>query len=158
MRPSLQHPIPDSTNLAQTVEAVRGSLSQLLLRRFRSRIYARLQTQVDVPVRDGTYPLLVTLASGAARSTDLAERAGVDRTTASRQIASLVEADLVDQRIDDDDRRNTVLSLTPRGIAAARRITENADDVLVHALADWSPADREAIARLLPRLLQALDA
>ena len=150
--------MPDDTSLAQTVEAVRTSLSHLLLRRFRSRIYAHLQHQVDVPVRDGTYPLLVTLASGAARSTDLAERAGVDRTTASRQVASLVEADLVDQRIDDDDRRNTVLSLTPRGITAARRITENADDLLEHALADWSPSDRDALARLLPRLLQALDA
>ena len=149
--------MPDDANLADTVGAVRAPLSQMLLRRFRSRIYERLQYGVGVPVRDGTYPILTTLAFGEARSTDVAERAGVDRTTASRQLASLIAAGLVEQRTDDNDRRNSLLTLTPRGVATADRISDNADDLLEQALADWSSSDREALARLLPRLIQALD-
>jgi DNA-binding MarR family transcriptional regulator len=149
--------MPDDAGLAQTVSAVRASLSHLLLRRFRSRIYERLQHGIEVPVRDGTYPILTTLASGESRSTDVAERAGIDRTTASRQIATLVAGGLVQQRSDDDDRRNSLLALTPRGVVTAGRIADNADELLMRALADWEPSDREALARLLPRLIKALD-
>lgn len=145
----------DST-FESDADILRSSLSELLLRGFRANIYRQIEPGVDIPVRDGTYPILTALDAAPCRTTDLAERSGVDRTTASRQVSQLLAAGLVEQNTDPQDRRNTVVSLTPKGKSAAQRLASNADSLVRQALSDWQPDDRGAIARLLPRLLSDL--
>lgn len=51
----------------------------------------------------------------------LAGRLGTDRSTLSREIAPLVEAGLVEARLDPDDRRRRVLTLTASGRGRVKR-------------------------------------
>jgi DNA-binding MarR family transcriptional regulator len=143
-------PAPDPAT-----DAVLDAVTALMLRRFRSSVYARLQPGVDVPVRDGTYPMLVGLAAGGLSVTPLAEASGVDRTTASRQAAALVAGGLVRVEADPADRRAGVLTLTAEGERAAGRMREDARRFVVDFLGSLEPEDQAAAGRILPALVRA---
>ncbi|WP_445443302.1 MarR family winged helix-turn-helix transcriptional regulator [Clavibacter sp. km1a] len=149
--------MPDGARSAPepVVDAVLDAMTALMLRRFRSSVYARLQPGVDVPVRDGTYPMLVGLASGGLSVTALAEASGVDRTTTSRQAAVLVDGGLVRVEADPGDRRAGVLTLTAEGERAAGRLRADARRFVVDFLASLEPEDRAAAGRILPALVRA---
>lgn len=104
------------------------------------------------------YLVLVRLAAReCTRSKDLAEAEGLDASTMSRRIASLVERGLVSRNTDPDDRRAHTLSLTDLGNQTvlderARRVA-----LVTDALAEWDEADRAELARLLGRLTDTLE-
>ena len=83
---------------------------------------------------------------------DLAKRLGVDQSTASRQLRPLEEQRLVSRTGDDNDRRVSWLSLTPKGRRVLERTTEVWLDDYRRALADWNEDDRAALGELLDRL------
>jgi DNA-binding MarR family transcriptional regulator len=59
---------------------------------------------------------------GTVSLLDLAERLGVDKSTMSRMVESLVRARLVERRQDSENRRYVKVSLTERGEAIFREI------------------------------------
>ncbi len=98
-------------------------------------------------------PLLVALAEGGPmRSAALAAAVLSDPSTVSRQIAALVEADLVERRPDPADRRANLLDLTTAGrdALAAHRRARDVHIALVTAA--WPVHDRRRIADLIDRL------
>ena len=68
----------------------------------------------------------------------------------------MIDAGLVVQTPDPDDRRATVLSVTKAGSAAFRRYRKAADELLAEALADWSDKDVDRAAVQLHRLAATL--
>lgn len=137
---------------------VANALTRMLLRRFRISIYEQVQTGVTAAVQDGTVPILAALRRGSADSTTLAEQLGLDRTTVSRQVDALVAAGFVTRSSSMTDRRSTMLTLTVDGRQDAERLHKNISATVASALEDWTASDRAAIARLLPRLVDALQA
>jgi DNA-binding MarR family transcriptional regulator len=124
----------------------------LLLRRSRA-ISARLAGELHPDLDGAAYGLLALLEdTGPLRASDLVARLGLDKSTVSRQVASLVDLGLVVRAPDPDDGRAQVLSPSDEGsarlarIRAARRARWEAD------LADWPPADVAQLAELLARL------
>jgi DNA-binding MarR family transcriptional regulator len=96
------------------------------------------------------------LRTGDMRAGDLAQQEGLDQSTLSRRIASLVERGLVRRQADPSDRRAQVLQLTDAGKDAydteqARRV-----QLVTDAVAHWSSPDRAELARLLHELNSAL--
>ncbi|TYP87921.1 MarR family winged helix-turn-helix transcriptional regulator [Blastococcus xanthinilyticus] len=130
----------------------------LLLRRSRA-ISARLARELHPDLDGAAYGLLALLEdAGPLRAGDLVLRLGLDKSTVSRQVASLVELGLVDRVADPDDGRAQVLSPSAEGAArlagirAARRARWESD------LAGWPADDVATLAVLLERLNRIGDA
>lgn len=124
----------------------------LLLRRGRA-IQARLAGQLHHELDGAAYGLLVLLDdAGPLRASDVVARLGLDKSTVSRQVASLVDLGLVDRAADPDDGRAQVLSTSEEGHARlselrdARRARWEAD------LSGWDTTDVATLATLLGRL------
>jgi DNA-binding MarR family transcriptional regulator len=124
----------------------------LLLRRSRA-ISGRLAGELHRDLDGAAYGLLVLLDdAGPLRASDVVVRLGLDKSTVSRQVASLVELGLIDRAADPGDGRAQVLSTSAEGhrrlseVRDARRARWEAD------LADWDTADVAVLAQLLGRL------
>src|SRR3954451_6903581 len=82
----------------------------LLLRRSRA-ISSRLAAELHPDLDGAAYGLLALLQdSGPLRASDLVARLGLDKSTVSRQLSSLVELGLVDRVADPGDGRAQVLT------------------------------------------------
>jgi len=124
----------------------------LLLRRGRA-IQARLAGQLHHELDGAAYGLLVLLDdAGPLRASDVVARLGLDKSTVSRQVASLVDLGLVDRAADPDDGRAQVLSTSKEGhtrlseLRDVRRARWEAD------LSGWETTDVATLAQLLGRL------
>lgn len=126
----------------------------LLLRRSRA-MSARLAAELHPELDGAAYGLLALLQdAGPLRASDLVARLGLDKSTVSRQVASLVALGLVDRAADPEDGRAQVLTPSAEGsvrlskIRDARRARWEAD------LSDWPPEDVAMLGRLLGRFNQ----
>ena len=124
----------------------------LLLRRSRA-ISGRLGGELHHDLDGAAYGLLVLLDdAGPLRASDVVVRLGLDKSTVSRQVASLVDLGMVDRAADPADGRAQVLSTSAEGhrrlseLREARRARWEAD------LADWPTSDVATLAELLNRL------
>ncbi|WP_158239842.1 MarR family winged helix-turn-helix transcriptional regulator [Phycicoccus duodecadis] len=112
---------------------------------------------VDGPVSRGEYAVLALTAKlGPQRACDLADAAGLDPSTTSRRVSSLVERGFLERRADPHDGRAHRIGLTDTGSgvlagARARRV-----ELVGVALDDWAESDRAALADLLGRLETSL--
>lgn len=94
----------------------------------------------------------------AVRSRDLADAEGVDPSTMSRRLASLVARDLITREPDAADRRASLVRLTPAGARAVQRERARRVTLITDALDGWDEGDRAELARLLSKLTDALEA
>ena len=124
----------------------------LLLRRSRA-VSARLAGVLHKDLDGAAYGLLALLQdAGPLRASDLVSRLGLDKSTVSRQVATLVDLGLVERAADPGDGRAQVLTPSAEGsarlarIRAVRRARWEAD------LADWPAADVATLGDLLARL------
>jgi DNA-binding MarR family transcriptional regulator len=124
----------------------------LLLRRSRA-ISTRLARELHPDLDGAAYGLLALLQdSGPLRASDLVARLGLDKSTVSRQVASLVDLGLVDRAADPDDGRAQVLTPSAEGSARLARIREARRERWESDLADWPAEDVAVLGRLLGRL------
>lgn len=112
-----------------------------------------LLSAAGVSLDRALFPLLVRIdRAGAIGVGDLADLAGRDYSTVSRQVAKLESLGLVRRQPSAKDRRINEATVTPAG----RRITDALDSAresLAGALlAHWSKQDLDDLARLLRRL------
>ena len=124
----------------------------LLLRRSRA-ISARLAAELHPDLDGAAYGLLALLQdAGPLRASELVTRLGLDKSTVSRQVASLVALGLVDRTADPVDGRAQVLTPSAEGsarlaaIRAVRRARWEAD------MTDWPAEDVARLGDLLGRL------
>jgi DNA-binding MarR family transcriptional regulator len=102
--------------------------------------------------------LLAVEEAGESRVTALAGELGLDKSTLSRTIESLVRAGLVARRAVPGDRRSVALSLTPLGRKAAADINRQGDRE-IRALLERIPASkRELVAEAVGHLAEAVRA
>lgn len=103
------------------------------------------------------FPLLVRLSAAPAMGVaELAERVGRDPSTVSRQIAKLERLGLVARPGAQDDQRVKAAAITEPGVRAVQAITRARRQLLQQLIADWSPDERRAFARLLRRFAGAM--
>jgi DNA-binding MarR family transcriptional regulator len=105
----------------------------------------------------GAFPVLHHLAvRGPSRQGPLADALGLDASTISRHVRSLVAEGWVEAARDPDDGRATVLTITERGTTflADRLRTHRA--TLQAATSDFTAQERATLVRLLNKLADAL--
>jgi DNA-binding MarR family transcriptional regulator len=94
----------------------------------------------------------IDAAGAPAQIAAVAAELGLDRSNASRMLASAVAAGLVSRTVAPDDARRTELDITPAGrrlLAAAR---DWQDETFARLVADWPAADARRFASYLIRL------
>jgi DNA-binding MarR family transcriptional regulator len=124
----------------------------LLLRRSRA-ISARLAGELHPDLDGAAYGLLSLLQdAGPLRASDLVARLGLDKSTVSRQLSSLVDLGLVDRAADPIDGRAQVLTPSAEGSARLARIRDVRRARWESDLTDWPPSDVATLADLLHRL------
>lgn len=104
------------------------------------------------------FPLLVGVERlGPIGLVDLAERAGRDYTTVSRQVSKLEALGLVKREENSVDRRVRKVAITPQGKAMTDRV-DAARERMGRAIFDsWEPQDVEALIRLMRKFADALN-
>jgi DNA-binding MarR family transcriptional regulator len=116
-----------------------------------------LLREADVDLDRALFPLLVRLGRlGPLGVAELADQVGRDRTTVSRQLAKLESLDLIARRENHADRRRRAAQLTADGKKIVQAITLARRRLLSEALANWSEADRTALANLSRRFADTL--
>lgn len=100
--------------------------------------------------------LITTLAlidrSTGCHAKELAAHAGLDPSTVSRAVGTLVARGLVERRADPADGRAGVLVVTAAGHAVLAQARGWYGDLLSRALAHWDPAEVDALTAALGRL------
>ena len=131
----------------------------------RTRAIARIQAELTTVARRGTarvrrenealsfvdQSLLSYIgANPGARAVDIATHFQLNRSTVSRQLGALAEFGLI-TAAEPDAGRGQALELTPAGERALEDAARVVQSALTERLADWTPADLSAFARMLER-------
>ncbi|HLM03880.1 MAG TPA: MarR family transcriptional regulator [Blastococcus sp.] len=123
-----------------------------LLRRARA-ISARLSAELHPDLDGAAFGLLALLEdAGPLRAGDVVARLGLDKSTVSRQVASLVDLGLVDRSPDPVDGRAQVLTPSAEGSARLARIRSARRARWEDDMSDWPEEDVARLAELLARL------
>ena len=123
----------------------------LLLRRSRA-ISARLSRELHPDLDGAAYGLLALLQdTGPLRASDLVARLGLDKSTVSRQVSTLVELGLVTREADPADGRAQVLRTSQEGAARLARIREARRARWEEDLSHWPVEDVAQLGELLGR-------
>ncbi|UXA17980.1 MarR family winged helix-turn-helix transcriptional regulator [Mycobacterium sp. SMC-4] len=96
-------------------------------------------------------------AGAGASVRDVADFLGVEQSTASRTVATVVDAGLLDKTMATDDQRRCRLLLTESGRAALAEVTDRRRDLVAEAVADWPHADVATLVSLLQRLAERFE-
>jgi DNA-binding MarR family transcriptional regulator len=139
--------------------ALERSLERLFRLTGNRRFDARQASAVGATVTRAGYALLRSLSDhGPLGLRELAAATYMDAAGASRQVAQLVDAGLIDRRAAEDDARAVELSLSDRGRDVYQRIVRHRLEHLAEVLSSWSAGDREVLAGLVDRLAADLGA
>lgn len=92
------------------------------------------------------------MSGGGASVRDVADFLAVEQSTASRTVASVVNAGLLTKTMSADDQRRCELLLTEDGRTALAAVTDRRRELVAEAVADWPEADVETLVSLLDRL------
>ncbi|MER0242262.1 MarR family winged helix-turn-helix transcriptional regulator [Streptomyces sp. HSW2009] len=129
-----------------SVETIRRELTTFA-RRARA-VAARVHPELSLV----SFTLLAHLEDAdGCRATDLAAYYLLDKSTVSRQIATLEHLGYVVRRTDPTDHRVQVLHLTASGTDVLHGVTASRRALLHRRLADWDAADLEQFATYLTR-------
>ncbi len=87
---------------------------------------------------------------------DVANALGMDITTFSRQVKTLVDRGLVNKTPDPNDNRFNILSLTPEGQCMENDINERVNEQLNKILSHLSDFERESVIRSFKLMIDAM--
>ena len=87
---------------------------------------------------------------------ELAERIGIDETTATRLVDRLEAAGVAERRSAAADRRVIVVGLTPAGVVLAREVAQRRQRFLCDVLTTLEPDERTELVRLTAKAAAAL--
>ncbi len=104
------------------------------------------------------FPLLVGIERwGPIGVVELADRAGRDYTTVSRQVARLESLGLVSRQAGDRDRRVRHAAITPKGKAMTDAVDAARERMGRAIFASWDTQDFTDLVRLMHRFAADLD-
>lgn len=141
----------------EQISAITQAMRDLQRLRASRKVHATLAGATAVDLSQQAVQVLVAL-DGTLPVARVALAARMDVGAVSRQIRVLEERGLVTKAPSPDNASIVLVSATDAGREAAERIRAVRNDHVTRALAGWSTADRDALARLLRRLVDDLQA
>ena len=122
-----------------------------------ARMARRLRQEAGAGLSPSQTASLATIERhGPLTPSELADRERVQRPTVTRVLVRLEEAGLVDRAADPQDRRSSLLSISPAGSELLQVARARKDAFLARRIDALEPADREALDRaaaILERML-----
>src|SRR3954447_14262617 len=116
-----------------------------------------LLMEAGITLDRALFPLLVGIQRfGPIGVGELADRAGRDYTTVSRQVAKLAELGLIERRPNATDRRVNEAVLTSAGRDVTHAIAAPRHRLSTAAFSEWSDRDLAELDRLLRRYVDDL--
>jgi MarR family transcriptional regulator, 2-MHQ and catechol-resistance regulon repressor len=143
-----------SSNLERDAAALQAAVSELV-RVYQFRDRDRICCH-DISVTQ-CYALETLVEHGAMRSSTLAERLFLDKSTTSRVAATLVKKGYIEQRGDEADGRAIALQVTASGRRLYQRITDDLIEQQKQLLQDLDPDVRDAVVKVIRGLTRAAD-
>jgi MarR family transcriptional regulator, 2-MHQ and catechol-resistance regulon repressor len=140
---------PPHPSLVRDASRLQGALMELM-RVLRSRDRDRASGYSLSASQCHTLQALAR--QGPMTVNDLAARLYLEKSTASRLAASLMEKDLVRKRAARTDGRTVVLQVTEKGLRLSRRILNDLAVEYMELLKQLDPEVRSALPQLLDRI------
>jgi DNA-binding MarR family transcriptional regulator len=123
------------------------------------RLHASLHPELGTKLTPSQLRALDQLAAqGGLRVGELAERVGVDDTTASRLVDKLEELGLAERRGAEGDRRATLVGLTAAGMELVHGVAVQRQQFFADVLGALEPDERIQLLRLTEKAALALSA
>ena len=139
-------------SLRKDIRLLRDALLDLTGVLNRPQPDAALIEAAGVDLDRALFPLLARIARlGPLGVGELAELAGRDYTTVSRQVAKLESLGLVARRPAQQDARVHEAVVTPTGKAMTRALDAAREKIVAELFVDWDKDDVRDLARLLRR-------
>lgn len=141
----------DSAARAQAVRDVETEVGDIVAR-FR-QLMAESAQRLHPGMLPAAYKVFTTIARrGTVTPSALADHLMMDRGQLSRALRELDDLDLITRSADPVDKRCSILSPTPEGLARLAAARAPYDSMIEAALADWKVDDIRSLARLLRAL------
>lgn len=138
--------------MTSVVRELHGALLDLVGLLNRAQPDETLISAAGIALDRALFPLLVRIERrGPIGVMDLADLAGRDYSTVSRQIAKLESLGLVTRQPSPADRRVNEAAITPRGKEMTDAVDAARERMAGAMLASWSETDQRELARLLRR-------
>jgi DNA-binding MarR family transcriptional regulator len=141
---------------AEPIDLVDAALVRLVRRLTDSRMTQTVNDWAGVDVERSGFTLMARIEGAPdARLDRLAALADIDASTASRQIAKLIEQGLVDRSGDPANHRVRRHRLTESGSEALTRLRTARHDWIAQTVAEFTSAEQRDLADLLTRFVDS---
>jgi DNA-binding MarR family transcriptional regulator len=139
-------------HISEQLRALHGALLTVVSVMNRPQRDEAMVREAGISLDRTLFPLLVGIERvGPIGVVELADRAGRDHTTVSRQVAKLESLGLVERQGGAHDRRVREAVVTPKGKAMTDAV-DAARERLARGIFDkWEPQDFEDLVRLLQK-------
>lgn len=139
-----------NTHMSEKLRELHGALIEIVSVMNRPQRDEQMVREAGISLDRALFPLLVMVERlGPIGVVDLADRAGRDYTTVSRQVAKLESLDLIERRGSPADRRVREAVVSAKGKAMTDRI-DAAREKLGHAIVEsWDEHDFNELVRLM---------
>lgn len=146
-----------NTHMSARLRELHGALLDIVSAMNRPQRDEALIREAGIPLDRALFPLLVGIERfGPIGVVELADRAGRDYTTVSRQLAKLESLDLVERRGSTADRRVREAAITPQG-KAMTDLVDAARERIGHAIfSAWGAHDFDELVRLMLKFADAV--
>ena len=146
-----------NTHIDDRLRALHGAVLDIVSAMNRPQRDEVLIKAAGIPLDRALFPLLVGIERfGPIGVVELADRAGRDYTTVSRQVAKLESLGLVERRGSAADRRVRQASITRKGKAMTDLVDAARARIGRAILGTWAARDIDALVRLMRRYADAV--
>ncbi len=146
-----------TTHIGNQLHRLHGALLDIVSVMNRPQRDEALIREAGIPLDRALFPLLVGIERfGPIGVVDLADRAGRDYTTVSRQVAKLESLALVERHGSAADRRVREAVVTPKGRAMTDLVDAARERIGRAIFETWDTHDIDELVRLMRKFADAL--
>ena len=144
-----------NTHINGKLRELHGALIEIVSVMNRPQRDEQMVREAGISLDRALFPLLVTIERlGPIGVVELADRAGRDYTTVSRQVAKLESLDLVERRGNAVDRRVREAVISPKGKAMTDRIDVARERMGRAIFESWDEHDFNELVRLMRKFAE----
>ncbi|MGO6842354.1 MarR family winged helix-turn-helix transcriptional regulator [Rhizobium ruizarguesonis] len=144
-----------NTHISRKLRELHGALIEIVSVMNRPQRDEQMVREAGISLDRALFPLLVTIERlGPIGVVELADRAGRDYTTVSRQVAKLESLDLVVRRGNATDRRVREAVISPKGKAMTDRIDIARERMGRAIFESWDEHDFSELVRLMRKFAE----
>lgn len=145
-------------HISEQLKVLHSALISIASAMNRPQRDAAIIKAAGISLERALFPLLVGVEKlGPIGVVELADRAGRDYTTVSRQVAKLESLGLVQRQDGPTDRRVRIATITPKGKAMTELVDVARERMGREIFKSWEQKDMDDLVRLMRRFADALD-